>query len=1042
MKGSTMSSLMKRAALYAGVVSALALLSGCPTNDSGSTGGTNPPSKADVGGTCSNNDGCNSNICVSGTCRACAPGAAACECLSNQTCNAGLVCNANVCQTCAAGAQGCACRADTTCDGTLQCSNGVCVTPSCPAGTVGCACTAAGACTGGVCVNSMCAACNDSTAGCPCSNGSTCGGGLVCESNACRAPKTCAEAACVPNQVCTPPSAGVDARCENSCVAGFTFNAVTGACDPIPTANCTAGAAGSILATCQGQNRACDTTASGAQCGACVPSFIDDTANPQNCRAVRTCADIQATCTTQNRDCTPATTTADAVCGACSAGYVPDLAGNCTVDVPPATCDADGGPGSIVATCQARGRECTTPDGGSVAECGACLAGQVEDTADPLRCVVPRVCADISPSCNSLGRECTGSPRAECGNCISGLVPDTPNNAAACRQPRSCNDPAFPGCGITEFCIDGPGMEARCESWPCTNALGLPDTTKARRVDTNTCVTCPISCNEPGATGRLWPFTVAGSNTCICETEPGFYYDTSGVFTTGRCDADGDGWVREAARGLIFPTNNDPATKANARCDLKRIERVRLVNEWEESIELLLCAGSAVLVDGPTTACNTEATVYMFESTRNDDQNQIQSSIGPDLPAYSNGTEGRRLRAAEINPLTKACASNQADYNDDNLPDMTQNQRMAPGSGLGVEYAQLMPFAYFMELHQGYYEPAPDGGGTYVIKERSRCDPSFLLGYLDTTNDYWKQCSRYLDRSYATAALPDQLKGRDFAQYACRGSDSCLPAPPTNVRPSGGVIPPHGLCEVAKPPTGAAAGWRGMMHFSQFRCVEVVNTVTDTVSQRTVDRLAANGGDKTREVFNRCGVDCPDGDAACATDCSSALGPCTTSSLPQGTGANSSAPKLACTPTGSVAVGQVGFVAMNFVDENTDRGCLDEYNAWNLLCPGYDANNPSIISGTGEPNNFGELVCGCSENYGGPDCDIGCPDSELFLDQNYRVADRSGYWMCAAPSRLGPGTLTGTSGTDTYTLRGDIPLSGASGTLCEVAGCATGYVLR
>jgi hypothetical protein len=45
-----------------------------------------------------------------------------------------------------------------------------------------------------------------------------------------------------------------------------------------------------ILATCQGQNRACDTTASGAQCGACVPSFIDDTANPQNCRAVRTCA--------------------------------------------------------------------------------------------------------------------------------------------------------------------------------------------------------------------------------------------------------------------------------------------------------------------------------------------------------------------------------------------------------------------------------------------------------------------------------------------------------------------------------------------------------------------------------------------------------------------------------------------------------------------------------------------------------------------------------------------------------------------------------
>ena len=42
------------------------------------------------------------------------------------------------------------------------------------------------------------------------------------------------------------------------------------------------------------------------------------------------------------------------------------------------------------------------------------------------------------------------------------------------------------------------------------------------------------------------------------------------------------------------------------------------------------------------------------------------------------------------------------------------------------------------------------------------------------------------------------------------------------------------------------------------------------------------------------------------------------------------------------------------------------------MCPGY-AEAPMGVLGLGHPNNFGKLLCGCGENYGGPQCDIGCP---------------------------------------------------------------------
>ncbi|MEL6178460.1 MAG: hypothetical protein AAFS10_05880, partial [Myxococcota bacterium] len=143
-------------------------------------------------------------------------------------------------------------------------------------------------------------------------------------------------------------------------------------------------------------------------------------------------------------------------------------------------------------------------------------------------------------------------------------------------------------------------------------------------------------------------------------------------------------------------------------------------------------------------------------------------------------------------------------------------------------------------------------------------------------------------------------------------------------------------------------------------------------------------------------------------------------------------------------------------------GCLSEATEWtNELCPGSD---PRAIISDSNQNNFGKILCGCGFNYGGPECDTGCPTEQLhfggdnpdtagFCEDGYcaSVADesgldggRSGFWMCgdfAATSYAeqlpevggafqGSGALQvgGSSLDGSFTVRGSVPVFGTDRT--------------
>jgi hypothetical protein len=86
---------------------------------------------------------------------------------------------------------------------------------------------------------------------------------------------------------------------------------------------------------------------------------------------------------------------------------------------------------------------------------------------------------------------------------------------------------------------------------------------------------------------------------------------------------------------------------------------------------------------------------------------------------------------------------------------------------------------------------------------------------------------------------------------------------------------------------------------------------------------------------------------------------------------------------------------------------------------------------------FGYAVCGCGLHYYGGTCEIGCSDTEIFVEQTETesgfVPNRSGYWMCGS---MTASLATPLSGGD-YTLRGFVPVTGVVG---ELSG--GGYPLR
>src|SRR5690606_2212461 len=80
---------------------------------------------------------------------------------------------------------------------------------------------------------------------------------------------------------------------------------------------------------------------------------------------------------------------------------------------------------------------------------------------------------------------------------------------------------------------------------------------------TQSCSECASCEGVAGSSGRLWP-TATSSGLCVCETAPGYFFDSSlSALAPRPCDEDGDGWVREPARQFL--SSNESVVRDNAR---------------------------------------------------------------------------------------------------------------------------------------------------------------------------------------------------------------------------------------------------------------------------------------------------------------------------------------------------------------------------------------------------------------------------------------------------------------------------------------------
>jgi hypothetical protein len=278
----------------------------------------------------------------------------------------------------------------------------------------------------------------------------------------------------------------------------------------------------------------------------------------------------------------------------------------------------------------------------------------------------------------------------------------------------------------------------------------------------------------------------------MCASAPGYYYSAQGAIGTYPCDADGDGWVRDSARAAIEST--DTAVKGNARCTLRLVNEVILTNEDIEDYSLFPSNNGTDLV---TSATLRDGALPLYESVRNDEQRLLDGNSK--VPQY--GSSGRSLRAAEVNSLTKACVTSIADHNDNGVNDVAEwgeppsSQVTVTPQSAGRDpylnvYARL---SYFVELHKAWFEATetvttgPTLTGRYHVTERSRSLNFGLTNNPTLGDSAWQTCTRKRDSYYADGS--DAIT-YDFASLS--GSSQ-------------------------------ASAWAGMLHHSQFKCVQTIS---------------------------------------------------------------------------------------------------------------------------------------------------------------------------------------------------------------------------
>lgn len=459
-------------------------------------------------------------VCDDGVCEICVAGDAGCVCTDSGSCSGGVGCNGGICRECEDGLEGCACGDDDACDeaGNI-CMQDLCVDEDCELGEEACPCDD-GACDVGLgCMDELCRACDETLAGCPCLDGG-CGDGLRCGTGDTCELAECETLGCAPHQLCD--DSGAAPRCSSDCEAGYRWLADAESCEAIPS--CGADAPGSLVTTCDGQNRLC-SPASGsddAACGDCKADFVQDGAA---CRAPTQCESLN--CATDARAC-PAE--GAEVCGPCLTGFEESDAGVC-VSILSRHCDDDAeDPDSILDECQAQHKVCDTLEGGG-ATCGGCLPSHLLNGEDGT--------CDERPDCTSAA-DCAPYADTICALVVEG-------------QPARCVEDTNP------CADDGPNW-----AW---NPRAL------------TCQFC-AACDRTGEV-RVWPYTQAAATApeaCVCETELGYFFDV-GADSLGAvaCDSDDDAWVTRDAAAAQH--HDDIAVRSNMRCAITSIDRFVLENE-------------------------------------------------------------------------------------------------------------------------------------------------------------------------------------------------------------------------------------------------------------------------------------------------------------------------------------------------------------------------------------------------------------------------------------------------------------------------------
>ncbi|MBH23865.1 MAG: hypothetical protein CMH57_05270 [Myxococcales bacterium] len=1049
-------------------------------------------------------------LCINGACQlpatttpSCPDGDLGCPCLANGGCGAGLRCEDAACAWCPPGEHLCPCATDAqaACQGELRCLNDVCAPDPCPSGSEGCPCHPERRCDDDDALrcgdDGVCRPCSPDIEGCPCDDTTTCGDGLTCQGDTCRSGIRCADLPCASQQRCEERGPRYTATCLPDCMPGWTWEPDTRRCLPRDDTNCDPNSPNNVLNACLLLGRACDETGARAECGDCQTGFFElpgqAACQPLGGGAALGCFDA-------HRRCEP-NDAGDPACGACLPGFT-EAQGRCVPDAE-LNCDPAGA-SSLVAYCASLGRRCQRFEGG--AACGACLPGQEEDP-NTEACAPVATCDAIY--CDALNRTCIQAEGDTCGRCKDGYLPTDPDDLTTpCRPLLTCNEVR---CGFGTFCQEGdPGFDAFCAPRPCPEGWAL-------REDTGECVLCGILCGERGETGELWPTTLTNDSQCLCHTEPGYYFDLSGNLASRPCDEDGDGWLRVTALNAL--SSDDPGLQENARCTPHTIDRFTLRNEWREELDVWTCQeglvrrlacssdadcdvdGGRCDLDDGHCACNALQPVALVESVRNDDQIELEQDNPEDIPPVaSRDGRGRSLLAVELNALTRACVTAGGDFNDNGVADVSEHQDGAPDPDQDPALRIFSKMSYFTELHTGAYSPPGPGEvhGRYLIAERSRCDEDFPLGYTAQDRDYWRSCTRNRDAAYNPDLSQAFPIGFDFARWSCDASTGACPLlqPPTAAISSEG-IEPHGLCD--RPAEATSDGlWRGMNHHSQFKCVEVVGASPEfpTFAPQQIRRDQLWDGGTGAYQANTCRVVCPEEDPDCADDCAPPTRfentdsdgdgladmhqrpycQSSTELSPTATGIdapylNNQRPEVTCDSAvrAEVEVGDVVFAAVRFERGGVyARGCIDEWdpspdatdnNLWRALCPGY-LQNPTGVKGQGNGTNFGELICGCSQNYGGPLCDIPCPapllggpgpvnPGDACVEGGYCVVTeetettpggRRGFWMCgglAISSAVGlhdprqmsvPFDEDGNGANDGFNLQGSIsptPFSGA-----------------